>query len=99
VQHLGPPEGESAGPAPATLTVRLPADARLSINQATTQAGAAVRTFETPPLKPGKEYYYTLKAELVRDGQSLTTTERVAVRSGEKKQVVLILAPASVASQ
>jgi len=98
VQRLGPPEGESAAQAPATLTVRLPADAKLSINQVATRAGSAARTFQTPPLKPGKEYYYTLKAEAVRDGQALAATERVAVRAGEKKQVVLQLAPAGAAS-
>src|SRR5262245_54557132 len=44
------------------LTVRLPADAVLLIDDHKTQETGGVRTFRTPPLAVGGHYAYTLKA-------------------------------------
>jgi uncharacterized protein (TIGR03000 family) len=87
-ESIGPPE-ESLGPARATLVVRLPAEARLTINDAVTQQASGTRTFVSPPLRRGEDYHYTLKAELMRGERTLTATRRVAVRAGEEKQVTL----------
>jgi uncharacterized protein (TIGR03000 family) len=85
--------------APATIVVSLPAEAKLIIDDRTTVSTSAVRTFATPVLEAGKEYYYTLKAEVVRDGQTVTTTERVAVRAGQTSRISLdIPATSGVAS-
>lgn len=66
----------------ATLVVSLPADAKLFIQeQATTTTGES-RTFVSPTLEAGKDYVYTLKAELVRDGKPLSVTRQVTVRAG-----------------
>ena len=56
-------------PAPATLIVSLPADAKLTIDDSPTASTSAERTFVSPTLKPGQDYNYTLKAEMVRDAQ------------------------------
>jgi uncharacterized protein (TIGR03000 family) len=98
-ENLGPPEGEARGPAAAKVVVHLPAGAKLTVNKKACQATSATRTFVSPPLEPGKDYYYTLKAELVRDGQTLTSTQRIAVRAGEEKQVLLEFPTARVAQQ
>jgi uncharacterized protein (TIGR03000 family) len=87
-ESIGPPE-ESLGPARATLVVRLPAEARLTINDAATQQASGTRTFMSPPLRRGEDYHYTLKAELMRGERTLTATRRVAVRAGEEKEVTL----------
>ena len=68
--------------------MRLPAEAKLTVNRRATRSTAATRTFVTPPLQPGKDFYYTLTAETVRDGQPVKATRQVAVRAGTKTQVV-----------
>ena len=47
------------------------------------------RTFATPELNPGQDYEYMLTAEVVREGQTVTATERVIVRAGEVTKVTL----------
>ena len=70
-------------PAPATIVVDLPADAKLLIdNELTTTTGSS-RVFVSPTLNPGQEYHYTLKAEIVRDGKPVTVEQVIAVRAGE----------------
>lgn len=73
----------------ATLIVSLPADAKLFIQgQATTTTGAT-RTFVSPTLEAGKDYVYTLKAEVVRDGKPLSVTREVTVRAGQTVETSL----------
>jgi uncharacterized protein (TIGR03000 family) len=45
----------------------------------------------TPPLQPGREYHYTLTAELERDGKPIKVTRRVAVRAGAETRVEFVL--------
>jgi uncharacterized protein (TIGR03000 family) len=53
-----------AGQAPEVIkiTVRMPADAVLAIDDHKTTSTGEVRTFETPPLQARADYAYTLKA-------------------------------------
>jgi uncharacterized protein (TIGR03000 family) len=73
--------------APATLIVSVPADAKILIDGAATTSTSATRTFVTPELVPAKTFVYTLTAEVVRDGQKLTASEKVTVRAGEETRV------------
>jgi arylsulfatase len=61
---------------PITLTVRLPADAVLDIDDYRTKETGNVRTFRTPPLPAGKEYSYTLKA--VSSGREVVREIKIA---------------------
>jgi uncharacterized protein (TIGR03000 family) len=74
---------EQAG-APAQITVRLPADAQLLVDDVACPLTSATRTFATPSLAPGREYYYLLKAEVVREGRRVSQTRRVTFRQGER---------------
>ena len=85
--------------APATVLVRLPADARLTIDGDATVSTGAARRFASPPLTAGRTYYYTLSAEVLRDGRRLTVTHRVAVRAGQESAVELAPAAFSVAGK
>jgi uncharacterized protein (TIGR03000 family) len=85
---IGPPQ-DSAGSSRATLVVQLPSEARLTINGATSQMTSGTRTFQSPPLRRGEDYSYTLQAEWVRDGQTVTTGKHVTVRAGEERKVTL----------
>lgn len=73
--------------APAALVVSLPADATLKINGVATTQISGVRQFATPTLTAGQNFYYTLTAEVVRDGQTLTSVQSVTVRAGETTNV------------
>ena len=70
----------------ATVIVQLPADTSLTIDGVTVPGGSTVPPIVTPDLTPGKDYYYTLKAESLR-GESAVQTKRVMVRAGATVQV------------
>jgi uncharacterized protein (TIGR03000 family) len=88
---------EVAVPAPATIVVSLPAEAKLLIDDAATTSNSSLRVFASPSLEPGKDFYYTLKGELVRDGQTITTSQFVKVRAGEETRIQLDFPPATLA--
>ncbi len=75
-------------PAPAAhITVRLPADARLTVHGVDCPLASDTRAFDTPPLTPGQKYYYLLKAEVVREGRTIAQTRRIDFRSGDNVTV------------
>lgn len=84
---------------PATLVVHLPANAQLTIDEAQTTSTTDRRVFQTPALKTGYEYYYTLKAQVVVDGKTEAVTQRVAVRPGETITVQMEVPTATVAAR
>ncbi|MBY0523996.1 MAG: TIGR03000 domain-containing protein [Gemmataceae bacterium] len=93
-------EEEASKAAPATIVVSLPANAKLLIDDRATTSTSAVRTFATPALEQGKEFSYTLTAEIVREGKTETVTEKVTVRAGEASRVnISFPAPTGVASK
>ena len=83
----------------ATIVVSLPADARLTVDGNVTRSTSERRLFVTPALEDGVNYVYTLRAEIVRDGQTSVQTQDVTVRSGETSNVNFTFAPQGVASR
>jgi uncharacterized protein (TIGR03000 family) len=83
------PKQKVSEAAPATIHVSLPADSTLKVDEVPTRSNSATRVLVTPALAPGEDYYYTLKAEAVRDGKTVTATKRVRVRPGEETRVTL----------
>jgi uncharacterized protein (TIGR03000 family) len=75
---------EVSTPAPARVVVKLPAEAKLFVDGVACPLTSAQRSFDTPPLEPGKTYYYSLKAETNREGRSVAETKRVTVRAGQE---------------
>jgi uncharacterized protein (TIGR03000 family) len=73
----------------AILRVHLPADVTLFVEGKRTNSVSNIRQFVSPPLDPNKDYHYTLRAEMTRDGKTLTTTRRVEVRAGKTEEVYL----------
>jgi uncharacterized protein (TIGR03000 family) len=94
------PKVEPKKTSAATVTFNLPADAKLFVDAFEAPAAGAVRTFTTPEgLEAGRDYAYTVRAELVRDGRTLTQTQRVIVRAGEATTVDFAnLTPATAAA-
>ena len=90
----------SAPPAaPATVVVRLPADARLTFDGEPTRSTGPTRTFQSPPLGAGSGGQYVLRAEIVRDGRTLRVRQRVQVMAGAVREVRLEPEAFSVASR
>ncbi len=90
---------ESLLPAPATIVVDLPADAKLRIDNDATSSTGASRVFQSPTLNPGKEYQYTLTAEVVRDGKPVKAEQVVTVKAGQTTPVTLTLPAPGVAQR
>jgi uncharacterized protein (TIGR03000 family) len=70
----------------ARLIVELPADAKLYVDDHLMQTTSERRAFSSPRLEEGQTYYYILRAEVVRDGRTLSDTKRVLVHAGEVVQ-------------
>jgi uncharacterized protein (TIGR03000 family) len=84
--------------APAVVVVSLPEDAVLRVDDQPTTSTSDTRRLVTPELSSTGEFHYTLSAEIIRDGQKLTTTKQVAVTGGQETQVSLEF-PAAVVAQ
>jgi uncharacterized protein (TIGR03000 family) len=65
----------------------LPEDAKLYVDDVVCPLKSGTRSFETPKLEPGRRYYYTIKAEMVRDGQTRTENRQVIVEAGKESVV------------
>jgi len=85
--------------APATIVVSLPANARLTIDGNATASTSATRTFVSPTLQFGRTYTYTLRAEVVTDGQTVAQEQTINVRAGEETRVPFTFATGGVASR
>jgi uncharacterized protein (TIGR03000 family) len=72
----------------ARLQVRLPSDsAEVWVEGKKQSTPGAVRTFKSPPLKPGRGYKYTIRASWLRDGRKVTRSRTVVFRAGERVRV------------
>jgi uncharacterized protein (TIGR03000 family) len=71
----------------ARVVVKLPADARLFVENDPCPLTSAERSFDTPELQPGVTYSYTIRAEVTRDGQVVKESKRVTVRAGQETVV------------
>ena len=102
-----PPDGElkkkpetfNAPAAPAYITVNLPEDAKLFVNDQPTRSTSTERRFVSPPLNRDQQHTYNFRAEIMRDGQPVSVTREVAVRGGEETRVRLDFPAASVAQR
>jgi uncharacterized protein (TIGR03000 family) len=69
--------------------VSLPAEAKLTIDDVATRSTSSTRAFRSPALERGTDFAYTLKAEIVRGGTTLTAAKEITVRAGEERRVTL----------
>jgi uncharacterized protein (TIGR03000 family) len=93
------PKKKAQSAAPATIIVSLPADARLFVDGSATTSTSARRTLVTPELAFGQTYAYTMRVEVVRDGQVQAQTQQVNVIGGQIANVQFNLSSQGVASR
>lgn len=74
-----------SGPAPATVTIQVPANATLYFGEQRMNQTGTTRTFRSPPLEPGKTYVYKVKVSWPSGpGQTAYSAEHeVTVRAGQ----------------
>ena len=77
----------------ATLTVTVPEDARVYINGRKTTTKGTFRRYESAGLQASVGYTFEVRSEVERNGQIVTDTQKVALRSGETRNLVFDLEP------
>ncbi len=83
----------------AMINVKLPSEARLYVDGVLCPLTTSERNFDTPALERGKTFHYTLKAEMIRDGRTVSETQRVAVEAGKLVAVEFAKLPVLAASR
>jgi uncharacterized protein (TIGR03000 family) len=79
-----------AGARPATLVVRIAADAVLQVDGTPTRQSGEVRRFVSPPLQPGRRFSYTLAASWEPNNYTkITRTRKAPIAAGETTEVDL----------
>jgi uncharacterized protein (TIGR03000 family) len=90
-----PPTDSGAGlyrpSASATLTVQVPADARVFVNGLATTSTGSLRRYVSNGLRAGYNYTYQIRAEIVRDGQTIAETKTVKLQAGDAPNVEFAL--------
>ncbi len=91
VDKLPPPkpaeEKKTSADGRARVIVELPGDAKLYVDDQLMKSTAPPRVFKTPSLEQGETYYYMLRAEVVRDGNTRSERKRVLVQAGKEVRV------------
>ena len=67
----------------SSVTVNLPAKAKLFVDGVATPVSAGTHTFKTPELTKGRAYVYTFRAEIDRDGKTEIESREVTFKGGE----------------
>ena len=71
----------------AHVTVKVPAGARLWIQDVPTTATGPVREFDSPSLTPGQSYTYDVRATWTENGHDVTQEQHVGVTAGGRVEV------------
>ncbi|MFO0876784.1 MAG: TIGR03000 domain-containing protein [Gemmataceae bacterium] len=67
----------------ARVTFELPADAQLFVDDVKIDNIGERKSFRTPPLKKGEQYFYELRAEVVRDGKKIVENRKITITAGQ----------------
>lgn len=67
----------------AKVIFELPQDAKLFVDDVLIENAGARKTFRTPALKKGEQYYYELRAEVIRDGKKIVENRKITLSAGD----------------
>lgn len=84
-------DSTSANSTSVYFTVSVPADAKVMINGKETTTTGASRTYVSRGLEAGRQYKYDIRAEAVRDGKTVSDTQTVTVRAGDRQNLSFAL--------
>jgi uncharacterized protein (TIGR03000 family) len=73
----------------AYLNLKVPADAKVYLQDQQMTLAGTERRFVTPELQDGKQHTYTVRVEVVRDGRTISKTTTAAVKPGQEVQIAV----------
>ena len=73
----------------AYLNVKVPGDAKVYLQDQLMTIPGTQRRFVTPAIQQGYQSNYTVKVEVVRNGQTITKTAQATVPAGQEVDVVV----------
>jgi len=82
----------------ARITVKVPENATLYIDNKKNESNGTVREFTTPVVPAGRDFSYTMALETMKDGRPEQLTQKVIFRAGEMVSVDLTT-PANAADR
>jgi uncharacterized protein (TIGR03000 family) len=82
MEVVPPPRSEFAD-----ITVQVPPDAEVWIEGVRTKQMGPVRDFVSPPLDPGVNYDYEIRATWKNNGEVVSDTQHVNVRAGDRTKI------------
>ena len=91
-----PTTGASLDRTEGGLTVSVPADAKIFVNGKATTTTGTYREYISRGLKPGYEYNYEVRAEVVRDGETVSDVKTVSLVAGRLERLAFDFATESV---
>ena len=95
--------GQNRQPAevdPTTLIVRLPADAKLTLEGASTAAAGTTRKFETNILEPGERWEdYRVVARIERNGREVVQEQTLTLVGGQSQEIAFDFDASQIASR
>ncbi len=74
-----------------SLVVNVPADAKVFVNGLPTTSTGSQRTYVSKGLVPGQTYTYEVRAEVVRNGKTVSDTKSVKLTAGQEYAVAFSL--------
>ena len=86
-QTVSTPAESPSTALPVHIEVRVPAGAEIWFDDEKTVQAGTVRLFVSPPLPPGRDYTYEVRARWREDGSEVTQSRRVTVRAGQQVSV------------
>jgi uncharacterized protein (TIGR03000 family) len=73
------------------LSVDVPASAKVFVNGMATTSAGPMRQYMSRNLQPGSTYTYEVRAEMVRDGKTVSETKTVQLTAGQKVDLAFAL--------
>lgn len=81
--------------ADATLTINVPAEAKIFVNGVATRSTGGNRRYVSRGLEVGNRYTYEVRAEMVRNGERVQETQTVQLEAGKSASIAFNLDAAS----
>jgi uncharacterized protein (TIGR03000 family) len=82
--YYGTPTGDMRPDRTVLINLRVPPEAEIWFDDAKTQSTGMFRDFISPPLQPGQDYTYQVRARWMENGQEVTKNRELRVRAGDQ---------------
>jgi uncharacterized protein (TIGR03000 family) len=81
---------EGVGNDTVLINLRVPGNAEVWFDGSKTSQTGRQRSFVSPPLQPGRNYSYNIRARWIEAGRPVEQTRRINVRAGDRDNLNLL---------